>query len=71
MKKPNQKQKRLQKKRAKKEAKRKKIRKEKWRKHQEFMDFLNSMTDEELREFLGEDYDDFVGCNCEYDCDCD
>lgn len=56
MKKLRLKQKKLQQKRAKKEAKRKKIRKEKMKRHNAFVEVLNRMSDEELKEFLGEDY---------------
>lgn len=58
MKKPKAKQKAHQKKRARKEAKRRQTRKVKMKKHKELMLMLNRMSDEELREFLGEDFDE-------------
>lgn len=45
----------LQAKRARKAAKRKKIRKEKMKHHNQVMDLVRSMDDEELKEFLGVD----------------
>lgn len=57
MKKPRAKEKKIQAKRARKAAKRKKVRKEKLKKHKEIIRIVNSMDEEELQEYLDDDYD--------------
>ena len=58
MKKPRAKQKKLQQKRARKAAQRRKVRKEKMKQWKEEKLFINSLSDDELREYLGEDYEE-------------
>ena len=61
MKKPRLRQKKLAQKRAKKAAKRKKIRAEKMKRHNEVMDMIRGMTEEELEEFYDDHHED---CDC-------
>ena len=65
MKKPKANQRKLNQKRAKKAARRKIIVNEKKRVQREREARLDQMDEEELREFLGEDYDD--GDECDHD----
>lgn len=58
MKKPSAKQKRRQQKRAIKEAKRRKVRKVKMKQYKEYKLFINRLSDEEYREYMGDDFDE-------------
>lgn len=57
MKKPKKNERHLQRKKMKKEARRKKIRKAKRKVHLALIDKMRNMDEDELREFLGEDYE--------------
>jgi len=58
MKKPRAKQKKHQQKRARKEAQRRKVRKEKMKLWKEEKLYINSLSDEEYREYMGDDYEE-------------